>query len=119
MFYRMYCKHIVWLLGNLARATFVGSSDYMWPWSYDQCTDEHRFSQEINACSKVNHYDMAARTGRGAPEIDILEAMGGPVGPLPHTTIERPYFSASFQVAPGIDENRPLVGRQPANVRAT
>lgn len=105
----------IWLLGNLARATFVGSSDYMWPWSYDQCTDKNRLSQEINACSKVNHYNMAGHAGRGAPEIDILEAMGGPVGPLPHTTIERPYFSASFQVAPGIDENRPDVGRQPAN----
>ena len=28
----------MWLLGNLARATYVGSSNNVWPWSYDECS---------------------------------------------------------------------------------
>jgi hypothetical protein len=36
----------------------------------------------------------------GAPEIDILEAMPGKEILL-ETTTEKPYFSASLQVAPG------------------
>ncbi|CAM9731741.1 unnamed protein product [Choristocarpus tenellus] len=27
----------IWLMGNLARATYVDSSDFVWPWSYNQC----------------------------------------------------------------------------------
>ena len=42
---------------------------------------------------------MKPYSGRGAPEIDILEAMGGPPGKLPNTHIERPYFSTSLQVS--------------------
>eukprot|EP01031_Cornospumella_fuschlensis_P035084 gene35084-42493_t len=30
----------IWLLGNLARATYVGSSNNVWPWSYDRCSPE-------------------------------------------------------------------------------
>ena len=62
------------MLGNLARATYVGSSDYMWPYSYSECDPEKRMSQEINGCSKINHYGMEAQLGRGAPEIDLIEA---------------------------------------------
>lgn len=89
---------LVWLLGNLARATYVGSSDYMWPFSYNQCTEENRLSQEIDACSRVGHYGMDPGRGRGAPEIDVLEAMQGDRSRLPNTHIRRPYVSASLQV---------------------
>ena len=89
---------IVWLLGNLARASYVGSSDYMWPYSYNKCTPIIRSSQEINACSKVGHYGLAEGRGRGAPEIDVLETMQGSAEPLPHTPIRRPYLSCSYQV---------------------
>ena len=27
----------MWMMGNLARATYVASSDWIWPWSYDEC----------------------------------------------------------------------------------
>lgn len=27
----------MWLMGNLARATYTASSDFIWPWSYNQC----------------------------------------------------------------------------------
>mmetsp|Transcript_2366 Transcript_2366/g.3531 ORF Transcript_2366/g.3531 Transcript_2366/m.3531 type:complete len:605 (-) Transcript_2366:109-1923(-) len=103
----------LWLLGNLARATYVGSSDWMWPFSYDTCDMARVDQQEINACRKVGHYGMSPGIGRGAPEIDILEAMGGEPGPLPNTPIERPYFSSSLQVAPGLSKNRPLMMHQP------
>lgn len=98
-FYSHFITRAVWLLGNLARATYVGSSDYMWPFSYDQCTEENRHSQEVNACSRVGHYGMQPGVGRGAPEIDVLEAMQGDHSKLPNTRIRRPYVSASLQVS--------------------
>jgi Beta-glucan synthesis-associated protein SKN1/KRE6/Sbg1 len=104
---------IVWMLGNLARATYVGSSDFVWPYSYNQCDTEHRQSQEINACDVVNHYGLAPSRGRGAPEIDVIEAMQGEPGKLPSTHIQRPYQSTSLQVAPGIEIDRPVLGRRP------
>ncbi|CAN0058786.1 unnamed protein product [Hapterophycus canaliculatus] len=27
----------MWLMGNLARATYTASSDFTWPWSYNKC----------------------------------------------------------------------------------
>ena len=108
---------IVWLLGNLARATYVGSSDYVWPYSYNKCDPRKRLSQDINACSSVNHYGMAPFTGRGAPEIDIIEAMQGEKEKLPSTNITRPYQSCSLQVAPGVERDRPILGLPPKQVR--
>ena len=42
--------------GNLARATYVGSSNNVWPWSYDQCDTKIQHQQEISACKSVNYY---------------------------------------------------------------
>lgn len=103
----------LWLLGNLARATYVGSSDYMWPWSYNTCDKLNMASQEISSCNKINHYGLHSYQGRGAPEIDLLEAMGGPAGKIPNTPIQRPYISSSLQVAPGVRNKRPVMGDQP------
>jgi hypothetical protein len=110
--------NIVWMLGNLARATYVGSSDFVWPFSYNQCSADKRKSQEINACSKVNHYGLDSFRGRGAPEIDLIESMQGEKGKLPNTHIQRPYQSASLQIAPGIEIDRPVLGKLPHKVRA-
>lgn len=104
------------MLGNLARATYVGSSDYMWPYSYNRCDSRTRLSQEIDACAKVNHYGMEAYTGRGSPEIDIIEAMQGDAGKLPNTNIQRPYQSTSLQIAPGVEIDRPVLGKRPHEV---
>jgi hypothetical protein len=41
---------------------------------------------------------MQPGVGRGAPEIDILETMGGEKGKLPNSAVQRPYFSTSLQV---------------------
>ena len=111
------CAIKVWMLGNLARATYVGSSDFMWPYSFNKCDARNRISQEINACAKVNHFGLAPFTGRGAPEIDVLEAMQGEKGKLPNTFIQRPYQSTSLQVAPGVEIDRPVLGHRPHEVR--
>jgi hypothetical protein len=102
----------MWLMGNLARATYVGSSDNIWPWSYDTCSRKLQTSQQISACNVMNHFDLHSMQGRGAPEIDILEAMAGREQ-LVNTPINRPYYSASLQVSPGIEHNRPITGNAP------
>eukprot|EP00611_Tribonema_gayanum_P004072 TRINITY_DN1328_c0_g1_i2.p1 TRINITY_DN1328_c0_g1~~TRINITY_DN1328_c0_g1_i2.p1 ORF type:complete len:257 (+),score=65.95 TRINITY_DN1328_c0_g1_i2:141-911(+) len=93
----------IWLLGNLARATYTGSSDYTWPWSYNECnrtsaqTAQYQIQQEINACDALKHYGMEPFRGRGSPEIDLLEAMPGrdPYSPY---VVGKPYVSTSYQV---------------------
>jgi Beta-glucan synthesis-associated protein SKN1/KRE6/Sbg1 len=104
---------VVWMLGNLARATYIGSSNYVWPYSYNVCDSRNRKSQLINACAQVNHFGLDPFRGRGSPEIDILEAMQGDAGELPSTFIERPYQSTSLQIAPGIEIDRPVLGKKP------
>lgn len=103
----------LWMLGNLARATYIGSSNYMWPYSYGKCDENNRQSQTISACSKVGHYGMKPGVGRGSPEIDILEAMMGSDEKLPSTNVTRPYFSTSLQIAPGLEGVRPNMGKLP------
>ena len=107
-----------WLLGNLARHTYVGSSDHVWPWSSDTCTEKTMYAQKVSACSRVQHYGLAAGTGRGAPEIDIFEVQPGPT---PRNTsqfleypVGQPFMSTSYQVAPGRVLNRPGGGWWPA-----
>ncbi|GMI32339.1 hypothetical protein TeGR_g7056, partial [Tetraparma gracilis] len=102
-----------WMLGNLARATYVGSSDFMWPWSFDECDPLSRTSQEISACSQAAHWGMEGLRGRGAPEIDVLEAMPGEATKLPNTKTRKPYISSSYQVSPGVRDGRPSAGALP------
>lgn len=102
----------MWMMGNLARATYVGSSDNMWPWSYNVCSRKMQKEQEISACNEVGHFNINRKQGRGAPEIDILEAMAG-VEKLLHTPISRPYYSASLQVSPAIQNYRPTAALPP------
>ena len=105
----------MWLMGNLARATYVASSDWVWPWSYDHCARDLQKKQLISACNPYPHYGLKNLEGRGAPEMDILEAMPGNAQMVP-TTIWKPYFSTSLQVAPGLDTTtRPLKGGYPMN----
>jgi hypothetical protein len=87
------------MMGNLARATYINSTERIWPYSTNVCDNRTMFGQqEINSCSS----DM----GRGAPEIDILEIMY--MEPWPH-----PVLSTSLQVAPGLEEQRPVSGFPP------
>lgn len=59
---------------------------------------------------------MEAYNGRGSPEIDIIEAMQGEAGKLPNTNVQRPYQSTSLQVAPGVEIDRPVLGKRPHEV---
>mmetsp|Transcript_5236 Transcript_5236/g.7239 ORF Transcript_5236/g.7239 Transcript_5236/m.7239 type:complete len:562 (+) Transcript_5236:68-1753(+) len=103
----------MWILGNLARATFTGTSDNVWPWSYDECDPKRIRQQAFSACNNYNHWGFKKHQGRGAPEIDILEVMPGKED-LPKTTTKKPYLSSSFQVSPGLDNiYRPKVGSYP------
>jgi hypothetical protein len=96
----------VWMLGNLGRATYLNSTEYMWPFSTNQCTERTRISQEVNACSDKIYDGMPPHRGRGAPEIDVFEVM------MMHEW-EHPVLSASLQVAPGIEDRRPIPGLTP------
>ncbi len=119
----------MWLLGNLARGTYVGSSDNIWPWSQESCSMKNQNKQRISGCDNVEHFGLHARQGRGSSEIDLLEAMAGPGGPLVHELFSNesasvngskgintrmPYFSTSLQVAPGLSmRERPEQGTVP------
>lgn len=49
-----------WLLGNLARHTYVGSSEHIWPWSSTVCTKKAGWAQKISGCDEVAHYGTYA-----------------------------------------------------------
>lgn len=91
----------VWMLGNLGRATYEASTNMIWPWSFDKCDRTLQPAQTISACNRENHYGMHSYQGRGATEIDIVEAMMGESnGPLPNTKppISLPYADFTLQV---------------------
>eukprot|EP00566_Odontella_aurita_P007245 CAMPEP_0113567588 /NCGR_PEP_ID=MMETSP0015_2-20120614/23356_1 /TAXON_ID=2838 /ORGANISM="Odontella" /LENGTH=717 /DNA_ID=CAMNT_0000469993 /DNA_START=237 /DNA_END=2390 /DNA_ORIENTATION=+ /assembly_acc=CAM_ASM_000160 len=103
----------VWMLGNLGRATYLASTNNIWPWSYDTCDRERQEAQSVSACNEANHYGLNPRQGRGATEIDIIEGMmGDSGGPLADTVpaVDLPYVDMTLQVAPGIQTNRPQPG---------
>ena len=95
-----------WLLGNLARHTYVGSSEHVWPWSSSSvCTDKSKSAQLISACDRVEHYGLHTGVGRGAPEIDVFEVQAGSIkantGNFLKMPVGQPFMSSSYQVAPG------------------
>lgn len=106
-----------WILGNLARHTYVGSSEHIWPWSETKCTKKSKDSQRLSACHNVAHYGMKVGVGRGAPEIDIFEVQPGNVkhneGPFYEMPVGQPFASSSYQVAPGLTSLRPGNGYWP------
>lgn len=106
----------VWLLGNLGRATYEGSTNNIWPWSYDKCDRKKQEAQTISACNSQNHFGLNPYQGRGATEIDLIEMMAGkPDIDLKGTdpNVAYPYADFTLQVAPGITENRPQSGSLP------
>ncbi|CAH0476020.1 unnamed protein product [Peronospora belbahrii] len=81
----------IWLMGNLGRAIFTGSTARMWPFSYNECNDTifDSQNQRISACDANPGSGMRPNQGRGAPEIDILEGGGTAI-------------SSSVQLGPGM-----------------
>ncbi|KDO30784.1 hypothetical protein SPRG_04685 [Saprolegnia parasitica CBS 223.65] len=43
----------IWLMGNLGRALFAASTNKMWPWTYNECTELSRKNQRISACNRT------------------------------------------------------------------
>jgi hypothetical protein len=68
-----------WLLGNLARHTYVGSSEHIWPWSSVECTLKSGDAQKISGCDHVQHYgkcsSLAKNNLNGAIYIDRIVLM--------------------------------------------
>ncbi|KAG6613270.1 Beta-glucan synthesis-associated protein [Phytophthora cinnamomi] len=88
----------IWMMGNLGRALFTGSTARMWPFSYNECNDTifDSQNQRISACDDNPGSGMKANQGRGAPEIDILEGGGTAI-------------SSSIQVGPGMPADFRLI----------
>ncbi|ONH67934.1 Beta-glucan synthesis-associated protein KRE6 [Cyberlindnera fabianii] len=75
----------IWILGNLARPGYLASTDGVWPYSYNECdagiTPNQSTSdglsylpgQRLNKCTCKGEDHPNRGTGRGAPEIDLLE----------------------------------------------
>jgi beta-glucan synthesis-associated protein KRE6 len=81
----------IWMMGNLGRAIFSGSTSRMWPFSYNECNPDafDPTNQRISACESNPGHGLNPNQGRGAPEIDLLE--GGGVA-----------ISSSIQIGPGL-----------------
>jgi hypothetical protein len=111
------CLSIPQMLGNLARPSYVRSTEGIWPWSHDQCgtSEEAMDNRKVQKLSNCRY-----GKGRGSPEIDIIEAQPGDfvfsyenVTQVDNTTrniyVERPIISSSLQVSPGVSSKlRPV-----------
>ncbi|KAF7294736.1 Beta-glucan synthesis-associated protein SKN1 [Mycena indigotica] len=109
-----------WMMGNLGRAGYGATTEGMWPYSYDTCDlgtfpnqtthdgqpsavfdDKLSFlpGQRLSACTcpGSDHPGPSTSTGRGVPEIDILEAQVEIEGTAPFF---RGQVSQSYQIAP-------------------
>lgn len=95
----------LWTLGNLGRPGFKGSTEGVWPYAYDSCDAgitanqsspdgiSYLPGQRLNACTCMGEDHPNRGTGRGAPEIDIVE---GSID----TNIKNGVVSHSYQIAP-------------------
>lgn len=102
----------VWMMGNLGRATYVNSTENMWPFSTNVCDKRTKNSQLINSCwDSEKQIGMPRGRGRGAPEVDLLEVM------MMDQYFDHPILSTSLQVAPGVPtKERPPLGQEPNEV---
>lgn len=83
-----------WMMGNLGRPQYEASNQGVWPFSYDRCDDNSTsFGQKISRCDPNPGHGLRPFQGRGAPEIDILEAWAT------STTF---FFPSSLQIAPAL-----------------
>ncbi|KAE8972424.1 hypothetical protein PF011_g25645 [Phytophthora fragariae] len=88
----------IWMMGNLGRAIFSGSTNRMWPFSYDKCEPDlfDPSNQRISACEDNPGYGLNPNQGRGAPEIDVLEGSAS-------------LISSSLQLGPGMPEEYRII----------
>ncbi|TDH64861.1 hypothetical protein CCR75_001558 [Bremia lactucae] len=105
----------IWIMGNIGRAPFLGSQDGTWPWSFDVCAPyvekAEKVKQKINACGNITNkhdkesypenYGLNPFQGRGATEIDVIEAQI-------RARDEPAFISTSLQIRPSLyDDMRP------------
>jgi beta-glucanase (GH16 family) len=95
----------VWSMGNLGRPGYRATTDGVWPYTYNSCdvgitpnqssSDGLSFlpGQKLPSCTCTGADHPSPGTGRGAPEIDILEASVDPNNRIGVVT-------QSYQVAP-------------------
>ena len=95
----------VWTMGNLGRPGYLASTDGLWPYTYDSCDagitpNQSDFGglsslpgQRLPSCTCPGEDHPSPGTGRGAPEIDILEASADQISQIGLIT-------QSYQVAP-------------------
>ncbi|CAN3373421.1 hypothetical protein DIURU_000352 [Diutina rugosa] len=93
----------LWTMGNLGRPGYLATTDGVWPYTYESCDagitanqsspDGISFlpGQRLNSCTCKGESHPNPGTGRGAPEIDILEG---------EIHEENGRVSQSYQVAP-------------------
>lgn len=92
-------------MGNLGRPGYLGSTDGVWPYSYSSCDAgitpnqsspdgiSYLPGQRLSVCTCDGEEHPNQGTGRGAPEIDILEG-------ATDTVLGVGTASQSYQVAP-------------------
>jgi beta-glucanase (GH16 family) len=101
-----------WAMGNLGRPGYTASTEGLWPYSYwDQCDAGITANQSapdglsrqpgmrLPACTCADEDHPSPGNSRSAPEIDVLEASVGFLGPDPVGGATGS-ASQSFQVAP-------------------
>jgi len=97
-----------WMAGNLGRPGFMGSSEGMWPYSYNNCdqgaasqrgldTGTDLDGQKVSACEAHPGNGFHHNQGRGMPEIDLIESFVPTFGNDEWT---RAHFTTSLQMGP-------------------
>ncbi|KAL6452851.1 LOW QUALITY PROTEIN: KRE6 Beta-glucan synthesis-associated protein KRE6 [Candida maltosa Xu316] len=76
----------LWTMGNLGRPGYLASTEGVWPYSYSSCDAgitpnqsspdgiSYLPGQRLNSCTCPNESHPNPGVGRGAPEIDVIEA---------------------------------------------
>lgn len=94
-----------WTMGNLGRPGYQSTTDGVWPYTYDSCdvgitpnqssTDGMSLlpGQKLSSCTCPGADHPTPGTGRGAPEIDVIEASADP-------NLKIGIVTQSYQVAP-------------------
>lgn len=98
-----------WTMGNLGRPGYLSTTDGLWPYTYQACDAgitpnqsspdglSHLPGQRLPSCTCPGEDHPTPGTGRGAPEIDVIEAGAFPGYPGPQGL---PIATQSYQVAP-------------------
>ncbi len=94
-----------WTMGNLGRPGYKATTEGVWPYTYNSCDAgitpnqsspdglSHLPGQKLSSCVCPGADHPTPGTGRGAPEIDVIEASVDPTNRLGVVT-------QSYQVAP-------------------